>query len=192
MNREEIIIMGTARLPLLLVHFLLRGNRGLGKKIYADSCHFSSWCHCFSKSITTFSLIKTRNQNLTFYQISSLRLGFDTGYPHPSLASLNREVVSFVSLRRAQLSLLGVTVEGLLQSWCWLVLPAVCDEVLEGFFLGVGMGARKDEAQQLCWGLKGKHKCPCVMLSVFHLFKVWKTFPPGLSAMDMVPKGTPD
>lgn len=76
--------------------------------------------------------------------MTSLRLGFDTVYPHPSLASLDREVEPCVSLGRAWLSLLGVTVEGLLDSWCWLVLPAVCDEVLEVFFLGVGMGARKE------------------------------------------------
>lgn len=76
--------------------------------------------------------------------MTSLRLGFDTVYPHASLASLDREVESRVSLGRAQLSLLGVTVEGLLGSWCWLVLPAVCYEVLEAFCLGLGMGARKE------------------------------------------------
>lgn len=48
--------------------------------------------------------------------MTSLRLGFDTVYPHPSLASLDGKVESCASLGRAQLSLLGVTVEGLLGS----------------------------------------------------------------------------
>lgn len=74
--------------------------------------------------------------------MTSLRLEFGPGSPHHFLASLDGEIESCVSFGRAPLSLPGV--EGLLESWCWLVLPAVCDEVLEAFFLGVGMGVRKE------------------------------------------------
>lgn len=48
--------------------------------------------------------------------MTSLKLGFDMGSPHPFLASVDGEVESCVSLGRAQLSLLGVTVEGLSES----------------------------------------------------------------------------
>lgn len=100
--------------------------------------------------------------------MTSLRLGFDAGYPHPSLASLDGEVESCVCLGRAQLSLLGVTVEGLLGSWCWLVLPAVCDKVLEDFFLGVGMGVRKEWGPATLLRIEREaHMCTMQFLSLY-------------------------
>lgn len=67
------------------------GNCGVGKKIHAGPCPFSSRCCCFSKSLVTFSLVKTRNENHTFHQMTSLRLESVIVYPHPSLASLDGE-----------------------------------------------------------------------------------------------------
>lgn len=66
-------------------------NCGAGKKIHAGPCHFSSGCHCFSKSLIKFSLVKTRNEKHTFNQMTSLRLESVIVYPHPSLASLGGE-----------------------------------------------------------------------------------------------------
>ena len=67
------------------------GNCGVSKKIHAGPSHFSSGCHCFSKSLITFSLVKTRNEKHTFHQMTSLRLEPVIVYLHPSLASLDGE-----------------------------------------------------------------------------------------------------
>lgn len=61
------------------------GSQGVTKKIHAGPCHFSSGCHCFSKSLITFPLAKTRNEKHTFHQMTSLRLESVIVYPHPSL-----------------------------------------------------------------------------------------------------------
>lgn len=71
--------------------FLSLGETGAGRKIHGGPCHFSSGCHCFSKSLITFYLVKTRNEKHTFYQMTSLRLESVIVYAHPSLASLDGE-----------------------------------------------------------------------------------------------------